>query len=48
MSIPSIDLKCFSMIVRSLGLGTLLVIIDILPGHGRINSARNVDLIFLR
>ena len=48
MSIPSIDLKCFSMIIRLLRLGTLLVIINILPGHGQINSTCNVDLIFLR
>jgi len=27
---------------------TSLVIIDISPGHGQINSAHNVDLMFLR
>ena len=45
---PSIDLKCFSMIVRSLRLGMLFVIIDTLPGQRQINSAHSVDLIFLR
>ena len=48
MLMPSIDLKCFSMIVRSLRLGMLFVIIDTLPGQRQINSAHSVDLIFLR
>ena len=45
---PSIDLKYFSMIVRSLGLGTLFVIMDTLLGYGQINSACSVDLMFFR
>jgi len=46
--ISSIDLKCFSMIVRLLRLETLFVIIDTPPGHGQMNSVHNVDLMFFR
>jgi len=42
------DLKYFSMVVRSLGLGTLLVIIDTPPGQGQINSTHSINLIFFR
>ena len=44
--IPSTDLKYFSMTERSLGFGTLLVIIVILPEQGRMNSERIKDLTF--
>lgn len=45
---PSIDLKYFSIVERSLGLGTLLVIIEIPPEQGRMNSVRIVDLMFFK
>jgi len=45
---PSMDLKCFSMIMRSLGLRTLFVTMNILLEHGQINSTCNIDLIFFR
>jgi len=42
---PSTDLKYFSIVERSLGLGTLFVTIDIPLVHGRMNSVCIVDLI---
>ena len=43
---PSTDLKYFSMMDRSLGLGILLVIIAIPLEHGQMNSERIIDLMF--
>ena len=43
---PSTDLKYFSMMKRSLGFGTLLVIIVILPEQGWMNLECIEDLIF--
>ena len=45
---PSIDLMYHSIEVRSLGAGTLLVTMEMLPGQGRIYSACVFDLMFLR
>ena len=42
---PLIDLKYFSMVDRSLGLGMLFVTIDNPPAHGQMNSVCIVDLI---
>lgn len=43
---PSTDLKYFSIIERLLGLGTLLVMIDIPPAQGQMNLVCIVDLMF--
>jgi len=43
---PSIDLKYCSMIVRLLGTGILLVMMEILPEKEQIYSVHIVDLIF--
>jgi len=43
---PSTDLKYFSIIERLLGLGMLLVMIDIPPVQGRINLVCIIDLMF--
>jgi len=44
----AIDLRYFSIVERSLGLGTLLVLMDKPPGKGHMNLAHKFDLIFFR
>jgi len=48
MLAPFINLRCFPIIVRSLGLGTLFVMIDILLEQERMNLACRVSLMFFR
>ena len=45
---PAIDLRYFFIVKRSLGLGTLLVLMDRPPGKGHMNLAHKFDLIFFR
>jgi len=45
---PSIDLKYFSIVERSLGLGMLLVIIEIPLEQGQMNSVHIIDLMFFK
>ena len=44
---PLIDLKCFLMILRSLGVGMLLVTMDIPLGYSLMNSEWVFDLALL-
>jgi len=43
---PLIDLRYLSIVLRLLVFGILFVLMDTLPGHGQMNSALVIDLMF--